>query len=403
MERYLNRLIAQDLKRKLVFVTGPRQVGKTTLSQELRQTRLPSQYFNYDIAGDRATIHRQSWMPDTKLLVLDELHKMAGWKPWLKGVIDGRPAGQQILVTGSARMDTFRQAGESLAGRYLSWRLHPLSVKELCDAGPIGSIKAGTIKADTIKAGRNKAALTPDAALAHLLKHGGFPEPCLLLDDMQAGRWRDQYANGLVREDVLEFSRLQEVGAMRLLLDLLRSRVGSPLSLASIGRDIGLSQPTIKRYIDILQALYIVFTVQPWNKNIARSLLQAPKLYFFDIGMVAGDTPEADGARFENAVAVMLLKHVHFLQDSAAKPVDLHYVRTKEGAEIDFALSNGKGLTHLIECKWAENTPHPAFSKIAPMWPQAQAIQLVRHLRNHEERSGVRIAEAAPWLAGLAA
>ena len=156
MERYLSELIAQDLKRKLVFVTGPRQVGKTTLSQELGQRRLPSQYLNYDIVGDRATIHRQSWMPDAKLLVLDELHKMAGWKPWLKGVIDGRPAGQQILVTGSARMDTFRQAGESLAGRYLSWRLHPLSVKELCDAGPIDTIKADTVNANITKAGRNK-------------------------------------------------------------------------------------------------------------------------------------------------------------------------------------------------------------------------------------------------------
>ncbi len=240
-------------------------------------------------------------MPDAKLLVLDELHKMAGWKPWLKGVIDGRPEGQQILVTGSARIDTFRQSGESLAGRYLSWRLHPFSVKELCDAGPNETIKVRSIKTDT-----QNAPLTPDAALAHLLQRGGFPEPCLLLDEVQADRWRDQYANGLVREDVLEFSRVQEVGAMRVLLQLLRSRVGSPLSLASIARDIGLSQPTVKRYIDILQALYIVFTVQPWNKNIARSLLQSPKLYFFDIGMVAGDPPEADGARFENAVAVML-------------------------------------------------------------------------------------------------
>ena len=407
MERYLSKLIAQDLKRKLVFVTGPRQVGKTTLSQDLGQTRLPSQYLNYDIAGDRAAIQRQSWRPDAKLLVLDELHKMAGWKPWLKGVIDGRPAGQQMLVTGSARMETFRQTGESLAGRYLSWRLHPFSVRELCDAGPL-DLKAELNNAAPNnpagnKAGRNQAALTPDAALTHLLGHGGFPEPCLLLDDVQADRWRDQYANGLVREDVLEFSRLQEVGAMRLLLELLRSRVGSPLSLASIARDLGLSQPTIKRYIDILQALYIVFTVQPWNKNIARSLLQAPKLYFFDIGMVAGDSPEADGARFENAVAVMLLKHVHFLQDSAAKPVDLHYVRTKEGAEIDFALSSGKALTHLIECKWTDNSPHPAFNKIMPMWPKAEAIQLVRHLRNAEERNGVRITQAAPWLAGLAA
>ena len=398
MQRHVSPLIAQDLKRKLVFITGPRQVGKTTLSEALRQTRLPSQYLNYDIASDRAAIHRQSWMPDAQMLVLDELHKMPGWKPWLKGVIDGRPAGQQILVTGSARMDTFRQSGESLAGRFLSWRLHPFSVKELCDAGPIA-----TTKAASIKSGPDTAVLTPDTALAHLLKRGGFPEPCLLLDEVQAQRWRNQYANGLVREDVLEFSRLQEVGAMRVLLELLRSRVGSPLSLASIARDIGLSQPTVKRYIDILQALYIVFTVQPWNKNIARSLLQASKLYFFDIGMVAGESPEADGARFENAVAVMLLKHVHFLQDSAAKPVELHYLRTKEGTEIDFALSSGNALTHLIECKWADSDPHPAFSKFRPMWPQAQALQLVRHLRNDQERKGVKIVQAAPWLAKLAA
>jgi len=141
----------------------------------------------------------------------------------------------------------------------------------------------------------------------HLLQRGDFPEPCLLLDGVQADRWRGQCANGLVREDVLEL------------------------------------------------------------------------------------------------VAVMLLKHVHFLQDSAAKPVDLQYVRTKEGAEIDFALSDGNALTHLIECKWADSDPYPAFNKIRPMWPNAQAVQLVRHLRNDEQRIGLSIVRAAPWLARLAA
>ncbi len=190
---------------------------------------------------------------------------------------------------------------------------------------------------------------------------------------------------------------------MRVLLELLRSRVGSPLSLASIGRDLGISQPTVKRFIDILRALYIVFTVQPWHRNIARSLLQAPKVYFFDIGMVSGDSPEAQGARFENAVAAMLLKHVHFLQDSQAMPIELHYLRTKEGKELDFALSNNDALTHLIECKWAGSDPHAAFKKFMPMWPDAQAIQLVRHLRQDEYRMGVDILKAAPWLANLAA
>jgi predicted AAA+ superfamily ATPase len=401
MKRYLDDLIAHDLQRKLVFVTGARQVGKTTLSQQLLQQAQPSQYLNYDVAADRAVIERQSWMPNAKLLVLDELHKKALWKPWLKGVIDGKPAGQQQLVTGSARMDTFRQSGDSLAGRFLSWRLHPISVKEWCALSPQAALGQ---------------APTPDEALAHLLQRGGFPEPCLLpatpLGDRNARRWRLQYADGLVREDILEFSRIQDVGAMRVLLELLRSRVGSPLSLASIGRDLGLSQPTVKRFIDILQALYIVFTVQPWHHNIARSLLQSPKVYFYDTGMVGGQggvgagtgaDPVLDGLRFENAVACMLLKHAEFLQDSEAAPVGLHYVRTKEGAEIDFALSHGNRLTHLIECKWADATPHKAFAKFIPFWPDAQAVQLVRHLRNAEQRNGVQMVQAAPWLAGLAA
>jgi uncharacterized protein len=392
MNRYLHAHIEQDLARKTVFLTGPRQVGKTTLSKQLRTAQAATQYLNYDVATDRATIERQSWRPQTTLLVLDELHKMRDWKRWLKGVIDGRPEAQQILVTGSARMDTFRQVGESLAGRHLSWRLHPFSVKELCDA------KFGGTHADL-----TETPLRPDAVLDHLMKRGGFPEPCLLHSDVQAERWRAQYANGLVREDILEFSRLHEVASMRVLLELLRSRVGSPLSLASIGRDLGISQPTVKRFIDILQALYIVFTVQPWHRNIARSLLQAPKVYFFDIGMVIGDSPEAQGARFENAVAVMLLKHVHFLQDSQASPVELHYLRTKEGKELDFALSSGNMLTHLIECKWTDNEPHSAFRKFMPMWPGAQAIQLVHHLHHEEHRTGVDVLSAAPWLANLAA
>jgi uncharacterized protein len=396
MKRPIYALIAKDLARKLVFVTGPRQVGKTTLSQQLLAGTAPAQYFNYDVAPDKQSIERQSWLPDSKLLVLDELHKMPNWKSWLKGVWDGRSAQQQVLVTGSARMDTFRQAGDSLAGRYFSWRLHPISVKEWMSNSPAS--EAG-------------AAPSADEALTHLLKRGGFPEPCLYEDtpqgDIDALRWREQYANGLVREDVMEFSRIQELGSMRLLLDMLRTRVGSPLSLASLGRDLGLSQPTVKRYIDILQALYIVFMVQPWHHNIARSLQQAPKIYFFDTGMVkpppglTADSSQAQGARFENAVAGMLLKQVHFLQDSQAAPVGLHYVRDKAGAEIDFALSNENSLSHLIECKWRDDKPHRAFGKFGDAWPQAQRVQLVRYLRSGQFYKGVHIVPAAAWLAAL--
>jgi predicted AAA+ superfamily ATPase len=337
----------------------------------------PAQYLNWDVAPDRAVLLRQSWNPRASLLAMDEIHKMPDWKNWLKGVIDGRLPGQALLVTGSARMETWRQSGDSLAGRYLPFRLHPISVREWCEQ------QGGT----------------PGAALDHLMLRGGFPEPCLAANPEDADRWRRQYFTDLIREDVLEFSRLHEINTMRLFVELLRERVGSPVSLASIARDLAVSPTTLKRYLDILQALYIVFTVQPWHRNVARAILQTPKVYFFDTGLVRGD----EGARFENAVAAMLLKHVHFLQDARGQPAGLHYIRTKDGAEVDFALSNDKDLTHLIECKLSDNSPHRTLGGFAGRFPQAEAIQLVRDLRQEEYRSAIRITDAAPWLAGLAA
>ena len=171
----------------MVVLTGPRQVGKTTLSQQLVAELPGSQYLNFDVAAHRAVISAQSWRQSAPLLVFDEIHKMRDWKTWLKGVYDGRAPGQQVLVTGSARMDTFRQSGESLAGRYFRLRLHPLSVREWSE----------------------QAQVPPHAALTHLLLRGGFPEPALAALDADAQRWRADYFAGLVREDVLEFSRLQ--------------------------------------------------------------------------------------------------------------------------------------------------------------------------------------------------
>ena len=404
MNRYLDNRFQKDLQKKMVLLTGPRQVGKTTLGRNLGgkfggnlsrnfQQALPAAvYLNYDTPADRATLLAQAWPKRAPLLILDEIHKMRDWKVWLKGVFDGRTQidgpsqqSQQILVTGSARMDTFRQAGESLAGRYFSWRLHPISVREWCE----------------------QTGASPAQALTHLLERGGFPEPALADSDEEAQRWRRGYFTDLIREDVLEFSRLHEVNAMRLFAQTLQQRVGSPLSIASIARDMAVSPKTLTRYLEILEALYIVFTVRPWSRNITRATLLQPKVYFFDTGLVQGDA----GVRFENLVACHLLKTTHWQQDALGKNVDLHYIRTKDGAEVDFALSdvlNGAGdanpvLTHLIECKLSDAKPHAALKRFSQEQPQAEALQVVRDLRHEQDFNGLQIRDAASWLVQLSA
>lgn len=377
MKRYLSNSILSDLGKKMVLLTGPRQVGKTTLAKELMASYRSPQYLNWDVADDRRILLGQSWSPRADMLVFDEIHKMPNWKSYLKGVFDGRTEGQAILVTGSARMETFRQSGESLAGRYYQTRLHPFSVREwveLTDA-------------------------KPDDALDRLIERGGLPEPFLAEDQAQAERWRQQYFTDLVREDVLEFSRIQEIRAMRLLVELLRERVGSPLSIASLARDIQIAPNTVAKYLDILEALYVIFLVRPFHHNVARAILKEPKVYFFDTGYVRGD----DGVKWENACATMLLKHVNFEQDTLGRQSSLAYLRTKEGAEVDFVLCDEGVPTHLIECKHADNRPAPALIKFAGLFTEAKSIQLVRELRQEEYRRPVSIVKGADWLAELAA
>jgi uncharacterized protein len=377
MRRTLSDIIATDLQKKMVILTGPRQVGKTTLARELMTDYQRPQYLNWDVLDDRRILVDQSWGLRSDLLIFDEIHKMRGWKAYLKGIFDGRTEAQSILVTGSARMETFRQSGESLAGRYFSMRLHPFSVREWVTLSNA----------------------TPDEALDRLIERGGMPEPFLTDNPVDADRWRQQYFTDLIREDVLEFSRIHEIKVMRLLVELLRGRVGSPLSIASLARDLQASPNTVSKYLAILEALYIIFLVRPYHHNVARAILKEPKAYFFDTGYVLGD----EGIKWENACAAMLLKHTHFRQDTLGKQASLHHLRTKDGAEIDFVLCEGGAPTHLIECKHADNRPSSALIRFAGQFSGAETIQLVRELRREESRPPVSILQGARWLAGLAA
>lgn len=375
MKRYLHEPILRDLAKKMVILTGPRQVGKTYLAKELMAAFKKPQYLNFDALDDARIIQARQWALDADMLIFDEIHKMKTWKRFLKGIYDTRSAHQAILVTGSSRLDTFRQAGESLAGRYYHVRLHPLSVKEL--PGKVG----------------------PFEAVSALNRLGGFPEPFLSGSETEAARWRNQYYTDLIREDILEFSRVHEIRAMRLLVEMLRTRVGSPLSFRAIAEDLQIAPNTVRKYMDILESLHIVFLVRPFHANVARAILKEPKIYFFDTGYIQGD----DGIRLENTCANCLLKHVHFLQDIYGKNTALHYIRTKTGHEIDFVISEDKVLSQIIEVKLTSSALSPALRHFAQKFPKASAVQLVHNLTREQNVGGISIVPCGQYLEKLSA
>ncbi len=370
MYRIQEQAIGSDLDRKYVFLTGPRQVGKTTLARRLTTARKGSCYLNFDADRDRLVILRQTWDRKAPLVILDEVHKLKSWKRRLKGIYDTEGIPPRILVTGSARLDLYRRGSDSMAGRYFLHRLYPLSVRELRGSAP------------------------PAAILERLIRWGGFPEPYLSGDDQEAARWRQQHLERIVREDIQDLEPVKDVKTLLLLVDLLRERVGSPISYASLGRDLELSAHTVKRWIQVLDHMYVVFLVPPWHRNIARAILKEPKVYFYDTGAVPGD----GGVRLENAVAVCLRKWLHYRVDTQGRSGELYYVRDKEKREVDFAVVEDRRPRLLVEVKRSEATPSPALRYFTRRLSPDESLQIVQAADRSRTVDGIHVRPAADWL-----
>jgi len=367
MKRHLEENITEDLKEKIVLLSGPRQVGKTTLSKQLKQSYY---YLNYDSSSDRKIVSSQQWDRDVPLVILDEIHKMKKWKSWIKGIYDTEGVRPQLLLTGSARLDVYRKGGDSLAGRHFSYRLHPFTIKEA------------------------SSFINPQEALQRIMKVGGFPEPFLKNDPVFAKRWRRRHIDTVLREDLLDLENVRDIKAIEILVDLLRERVGSPVSYSSLSRDLQVSVHTVKHWLQILENLYIIFPVRTFHKNIARSILKETKYYFYDTGAVDGD----EGARFENAVACCLLAELHYHEDTTGSKVALHYLRDKEKREIDFLTVVDKKPLHLIEAKFADETFAKNLFHFKRFFHKVECVQLVANLSRKKSKDGVKLLSAHEFL-----
>ncbi len=366
--RYLVPQVEQDLRRKMVFVCGPRQVGKTTMARGLPGAK--KGYLSWDVAEDREKILRGQ-LPPARLWVFDEIHKYRSWRNFLKGVFDGRRPSQRILVTGSARLDFYRHGGDSLQGRYHLLRLHPLSVAEL--------------------------KLKTPGELRDLLTLGGFPEPYFGGSEVEARRWSREYRDRLVREDVASLERVQDLGNIELLALRLPELVGSPLSINALREDLQVAHKTVANWLRILERLYAIFRLAPFGAPRLRAVKKEQKHYQFDWTLVPDPA-----ARFENLVASHLLKWVHFEQDAKGRDLELRYFRDRDGREVDFVVTEKRAPLWFVEVKSADADVSSSLRSLKARFPKAEAWQVsAAGTKDYVSPDGIRVAPATLFLSTL--
>jgi uncharacterized protein len=368
MDRYLKSQVVADLKRKMVFLGGPRQVGKTTLAKRL--LRSDSAYFNWDFGEHRQKILAMEF-PRQPLLVLDELHKYRKWRNYLKGLYDVKKGQYQILVTGSARLDYYRYGGDSLQGRYHYLRLHPLSAAEL--------------------------QIENAAQLGELIALGGFPEPFFSGSADEARRWSREHREFLLQEELRDLESVHDMGQLELLMLRLPEIVGSPLSINSLTEDLQISHKTIARWLEILERIYAIFRLMPFGTPKIRAIKKSLKHYHFDWNVIADD-----GARFENMVASHLLKWTQFQVDTKGRELELRYFRDVDGREVDFVVLENRKPLQFIEAKWSDADVAPGLRYLKERFPAVDAWQIsATGTKDYVSREGIRVAPALELLQSL--
>lgn len=246
--RYLRDRVDADLADRMVFVGGPRQVGKTTLALSLLendQSESSSGYLNWDVLADREDILAGRIPSGQPRIVFDEVHKYAAWRNLMKGLYDKNKTSVSFIVTGSARLDYYRKGGDSLQGRYHYYRLHPFTVMELGGASD---------------------------SVMQLLRFGGFPEPYLRGNERFHRRWQREHSSKVIYEDLRDLEHVREVSLLDLLLTHLPACVGSPLSVNSLSKLVQVAYESVERWLTIFERLYVCYRIPPFGAERIRAV-----------------------------------------------------------------------------------------------------------------------------------
>ncbi|MBE9580008.1 MAG: ATP-binding protein [Proteobacteria bacterium] len=385
--RYLTQFVLEDLAEKMVFVGGPRQVGKTTLARELVAPHFQDTgYYNWDKRRDRRKIMESDWPGNAELIILDEIHKFKKWKSFVKGEYDTLKGKYKFMITGSARLDVYRKGGDSMLGRYHYYRLHPFSLAEI--AGKV-SLSPVLTEIAIGSQSENDAFLTLDT-------FGGFPEPFMKQNMRVLRRWHNEKVDRLFREEIRDIEQIRDVASMQLLGDMLPKRAAALLSINSLREDLEVSHRAVSNWLSILESFYYCFRIYPYIGKNYRSLKKESKLYLWDWSEISDEQ-----ARFENCVASHLQKLVHFFQDYEGYRINLHYLRNVDKKEVDFLVTVDEKPWFSVEAKMNETnvSPHSRYFKEKLNIPFA--YQVVKKSGVDRFVGGIRVVSADRFLLGL--
>ncbi len=388
--RYLEPYIKKDLKEKMVFVGGPRQVGKTTMAKLIGEKNYSGfDYLNWDSREDQKKILGSRFAAGAKLIIFDEIHKYRPWKNYIKGEFDKKKERYDYLITGSARLDLYRRGGDSLMGRYHYYRLHPFSLAEA-----IG--KAGQ-KIEIFK--ELKFIDDPQKTteiFSDLFAFGGFPEPFIKKNPAILRRFHNERLDRLIKEDIRDIEQIRDLSALQVLTVILPEKAGSLLSLNSLREDLLVAHKTISLWMDILERFYYHFRIYPFASSVFKSLRKEPKMYLWDWSQV-----ENEANKLENIVASHLLKFVHLLYDAEGYKAELYFLRDLDGREVDFLVTINKKPWFAVEVKSQDKTVSKNLIYFAAKLSIPYAYQVVGEQGNDYWQGDVRVISADKFLSGL--